>query len=110
MRQMEYIMKVTFDKAKLLAALIPLSGISQVKNTLTNVEGLLFECPPVERYGKFEGDMDTTCRISAFDLEKGMQTTVDCDIEEQGIYVINSDCVDCGACEDGCPVGAIKAE
>jgi len=83
-------MKVTFDKAKLLAALIPLSGISQTKNTLTSVEGLLFECPPVERYGKFEGDADTTCRISAFDLQKGMQTTVDCSIKEQGIYVINT--------------------
>ena len=87
---MEYNMRVTFDKAKLLAALIPLSGISQTKNTLTNVDGLLFECPPVERYGKFEGDMDTTCRISAFDLEKGMQTTVECEIDEQGIYVINT--------------------
>jgi NAD-dependent dihydropyrimidine dehydrogenase PreA subunit len=29
---------------------------------------------------------------------------------DNGIYVINDECVDCGACEDGCPVGAIKAE
>lgn len=83
-------MKVTFDKAKLLAALIPASGISQVKNTLTTVEGLLFECPPREKYGKFTGDKAATCRISAFDLEKGLQTTVPCVIEEEGIYVINT--------------------
>ena len=67
-------MKVTFDKAKLLAALLPAAGISQVKNTLTTVEGLLFECPPREKYGKFEGDLSSTCRISAFDLDKGLQT------------------------------------
>ncbi len=83
-------MKVTFDKAKLLAALIPASGISQVKNTITTVEGLLFECPPNARYGAFDGDPQTTCRISAFDLEKGLQTTVSCRIEEEGMYVINT--------------------
>ncbi|MBR5184838.1 MAG: hypothetical protein IKW19_00940, partial [Akkermansia sp.] len=77
-------MKATFDKAKLLAALLPASGISQVKNTLTTVEGLLFECPPREKYGKFDGDLSSTCRISAFDLEKGLQTTVECSIEEEG--------------------------
>ena len=83
-------MKVTFDKAKLLAALLPAAGISQVKNTLTTVEGLLFECPPREKYGKFEGDLTSTCRISAFDLDKGLQTTVECDIQEEGIYCINT--------------------
>lgn len=83
-------MKVTFDKAKLLAALLPAAGISQVKNTLTNVEGLLFECPPRDKYGKFEGDPATTCRISAFDLDKGLQTTVECRTEEEGIYCINT--------------------
>lgn len=83
-------MKVTFDKAKLLSALLPAAGISQVKNTLTNVEGLLFECPPRDKYGKFEGDPSTTCRISAFDLDKGLQTTVECSIEEEGIYCINT--------------------
>ena len=83
-------MKVTFDKAKLLAALIPASGISQVKNTITTVDGLLFECPPNARYGAFDGDAQTTCRISAFDLEKGLQTTVSCRIEEEGMYVINT--------------------
>ena len=30
---------------------------------------------------------------------------------DAGIYVVDQDaCVDCGACEDGCPTGAIKAE
>jgi NAD-dependent dihydropyrimidine dehydrogenase PreA subunit len=30
--------------------------------------------------------------------------------DAKGIYVITDECVDCGACEDGCPVNAIKAE
>ncbi len=83
-------MKVVFDKEKLVTALLPAAGISQVKNTLATVEGLLFECPPREKYGAFEGDPSSTCRISAFDLSKGMQTTVECKIEEEGIFCINT--------------------
>ena len=83
-------MKVIFEKSKLLAALIPVSGISQVKNTITTVDGLLFECPPDKKYGTFDGDPMTTCRISTFDLEKGIQTTVACRTEETGMYVINT--------------------
>ncbi len=31
--------------------------------------------------------------------------------EAKGIYVVNDECVDCGACEDAeCPVNAIVAE
>ncbi len=83
-------MRVTFDKDKLMTALMPAAGISQVKNTLATVEGLLFECPPREKYGAFDGNLATTCRISAFDLSKGMQTTVECSIEEEGIFCINT--------------------
>ncbi len=83
-------MRVTFDKDKLMTALMPAAGISQVKNTLATVEGLLFECPPREKYGAFTGDLSATCRISAFDLSKGMQTTVECSIQEEGIFCINT--------------------
>ena len=31
--------------------------------------------------------------------------------EGDGKYVVNADeCIDCGACQDGCPVGAISEE
>ncbi len=83
-------MRVIFDKEKLMGALMPAASISQVKNTLATVEGLLFECPPREKYGAFSGEAETTCRISAFDLNKGLQTTVDCRIEEEGIFCINT--------------------
>ena len=83
-------MKATFDKQKLLAAIAPPAGISQTKNTLTSVDGLLFECPPNPKYGDYDTDKPNLCRISAFDLEKGLRTTVECNIYEKGMFVINT--------------------
>ncbi len=82
-------MKVTFDKAELIAAISPAAGISQIKNTYTTIEGLLFECPPDPKMGDFDGDIANTCRISAFDLEKGLRTSLDCKIYREGKYVIS---------------------
>ena len=83
-------MKAVFDKQKLLEALIAAAGISQTKNTLVHVDGLLFECPPNARYGEYDVDDMTVCRISAFDLEKGIRITVPCRVIEKGMYVINT--------------------
>lgn len=83
-------MKVTFDKQILLAALTPAASISQSKNTLVSVDGLLFECPPNQKYGDYDTDNKNTCRISAFDLEKGLRTTIECNVYEEGMYVINT--------------------
>ncbi len=83
-------MKVSFDKQTLLAALTSAAGISQAKNTISTIEGLLFECPPNEKFGEYDGAVDNVCRISAFDLEKGLRMTVDCQIEEEGTYIINT--------------------
>ena len=63
-------MKATFDKQKLLAALTPAASISQTKNTLVSVDGLLFECPPDPKFGDVDDSNPNLCRISAFDLEK----------------------------------------
>ena len=83
-------MKVHFDKQKLLNAITPAAGISQTKNTLVSVDGLLFECPPDPKYGEYDTDRNDLCRISAFDLEKGLRTSVECEIEERGMYIINT--------------------
>ena len=83
-------MKVTFDKQKLLGAITPAAGISTTKNTLATVKGLLFECPPNPKFGEYEGEDQNVCRISAFDLEKGLRTTVECAIYEEGMYVLNT--------------------
>lgn len=83
-------MKATFDKQKLLAALTPAASISQTKNTLVSVDGLLFECPPDPKFGDVDDSSPNLCRISAFDLEKGLRTSVECEVEEQGLFVINT--------------------
>lgn len=83
-------MIATFDKQKLLAALTPAAGISQTKNTLVSVDGLLFECPPDPKFGDIDDSNPDLCRISAFDLEKGLRTTVECRVEEKGLFVINT--------------------
>ena len=83
-------MKVTFEKQKLMAALGPAASISQTKNTLVSVDGLLFECPPNKRYGDYDMDNRNLCRISAFDLEKGLRSTIECNVYEEGLFVINT--------------------
>ncbi len=83
-------MKVSFDKQQLLAALISAASISQAKNTISSIEGLLFECPPGEKFGEYDGEKDNVCRISAFDLEKGLRMTLPCTIFEKGTYIINT--------------------
>lgn len=83
-------MKATFDKQKLLAALTPAAGISQTKNTITSVDGLLFECPPNPKYGDYDTDQENLCRISAFDLEKGLRSSVECKVYEKGMFIINT--------------------
>lgn len=83
-------MKVTFDKQKLLAAITPAAGISQSKNTLASVDGLLFECPANPKFGDVPADEEGRCRISAFDLEKGLRTTVECTVYEEGMFIINT--------------------
>ncbi|MBE6626365.1 MAG: DNA polymerase III subunit beta [Ruminococcaceae bacterium] len=83
-------MKVTFEKSKLMGALGPAAGISQTKNTLVSVDGLLFECPPNKRYGDYDLDNPNLCRISAFDLEKGLRSTIECNVYEEGLFVINT--------------------
>lgn len=83
-------MKVTFEKSKLMSALAPAAGISQTRNTLVSVDGLLFECPPNKRYGEYDLDNPNLCRISAFDLEKGLRTTIECNVYEEGLFVINT--------------------
>lgn len=86
-------MKVTFSKKELLSALVPAAGISQVKNTYLSCDGLLFECPPDKRFGDYDTDSPSLCRISAFDFEKGLRTTIRCTIHEPGMFLLNTQSV-----------------
>ena len=49
------------------------------KSTLTAVEGILIEA-----------NASDSCTMTAFDLEKGIKITVDCEVLEEGSYIINA--------------------
>ncbi len=74
-------MKVIFDRDILLSALTPAASIAPGKNTIASIEGILFECP---------GSEPGTCRITSYDMEKGLRTSIEADILSEGSYIINS--------------------
>ncbi len=71
-------MKITVQKTDLLAAAIPSSGFASNKNTIAATEGILFRTID-----------NNVCELSAYDLEKGMKTSVSCIVEEAGCGIIN---------------------
>ena len=71
-------MKIIFDKSILLSAAIPSSGFASGKNTIAATEGILFRTVG-----------NNACELSAYDLEKGMKTTVSCVVEKEGCGIIN---------------------
>jgi len=71
-------MKITFDKSILLSAAIPSSGFASGKNTIAATEGILFRTVGTD-----------ACELSAYDLEKGMKTSVPCVVEQDGCGIIN---------------------
>ncbi|MBR3999189.1 MAG: DNA polymerase III subunit beta [Clostridia bacterium] len=83
-------MRAIFEKQTLLSALSAAAGISQTKNTFTAADGLLFECPPDPKFGDYDTGRDDLCRISAFDLEKGLRATIPCTVIEKGMAVLNT--------------------
>ena len=86
-------MKATFSKKNLMAALVPAAGISQTQNTYAPCDGLLFECPPDKRFGDYDLGNPDLCRISAFDFEKGLRTTIECKVHEKGMCVISTQAI-----------------
>lgn len=84
-------MKAVFDRQKLLAVLTAAWEIAQTKNTIAAIDGLLFECPPGDQFGRYDIGGENTCRISAFGPEKGLRASVECEICEKGARIINAD-------------------
>ncbi len=74
-------MKVSFNRDVLISAITPAAGIASIKNTASNIEGVLLECP---------GEIEGTCRVTAYDMEKGMRTSIPCEIEEPGKIVVKT--------------------
>lgn len=72
-------MKIIFNRQQVLSAVTPLLCATSGKSTLTAAEGFLI----VAKY-------PDVCEFTAYDLEKGMQTTVEAKVLEEGSYVINA--------------------
>lgn len=71
-------MKIKVMKNELLEAAIPSAGFASNKNTIASTEGILFNTVS-----------DKECELTAYDLEKGMKTIVNCVVEESGSAIIN---------------------
>lgn len=65
-------------KNEILEAAIPSVGFASNKNTIASTEGILLKTVS-----------DKECELTAYDLEKGMKTTVTCIVEESGAGIIN---------------------
>ena len=72
-------MKILFNRNELITAIAPAMGEVSNKNTFAAIEGILITTSGQD-----------TCILSAFDLEKGMRTTVPAKVIEEGSYIINA--------------------
>lgn len=72
-------MKIVFNRQAIMDAVAPLMCAVSGKSTLSAVEGILIDAKE-----------DQTCVLTTFDLEKGMRCTVEAQIEEPGLFIINA--------------------
>ena len=72
-------MKIVFNRHEISNKISPLMSVVSGKSTLTAVEGILIEANEADK-----------CTLTAFDLEKGIKIDVECDVLEQGSYIINA--------------------
>ena len=72
-------MKIAFNRQYIMNKLAPLMSVVSGKSTLSAADGILIEA-----------NQPDSCDMTAFDLEKGIKITVDCEVLEQGSYIINA--------------------
>jgi DNA polymerase-3 subunit beta len=72
-------MKIIFNKQKIIAAVAPLMCAVSNKATFAACEGILIEAK-----------MPDTCVLTTYDTEKGMRTTINATVIEEGCYIINA--------------------
>lgn len=76
---MEINMKITFTKSALEPIINDsLCSVSD-KNTIPVVEGI-----------RFRTEKEGVCSLTTYDLEKGFRAEIECDVEEEGNFVINA--------------------
>lgn len=72
-------MKIIFDKATVTAAVAPLMCAVSGKSVLSTIEGILIEAR-----------VPDTCILTTYDLEKGVRTTIEAKVIEEGKFIINA--------------------
>jgi DNA polymerase-3 subunit beta len=72
-------MKVIFDRQSILNVTAPLLAATANKSTLAATEGI-----------KIEAISPDTCILTTYDLEKGMRTTIEAKVIEEGTFVVNA--------------------
>ena len=72
-------MKIIFKRQEICDVVAPLMCAVSSKSTLSSIEGILIEAKE-----------DNKCVLTTFDLEKGMQVEVNCQVDEQGSAIINA--------------------
>ncbi|MBQ9802918.1 MAG: DNA polymerase III subunit beta [Clostridia bacterium] len=72
-------MKIIFNRQQILAAVSPLMIAASGKSTLSAIDGILIEAKHPD-----------TCTFTAYDHEKGVRTTIETKVLEEGKYIINA--------------------
>jgi len=72
-------MKVIFNRANVSAAISPLMYAVSGKSTLSAADGILIEAK-----------VPDTCVLTTFDLEKGVRTTIEAKVIEEGCFILNA--------------------
>ena len=72
-------MKIVFNRQQILAAVSPLMIAASGKSTAGTTDGILIEAK-----------MPDICTFTAYDHEKGVKTTIETKVLEEGSYIINA--------------------
>lgn len=72
-------MKIIFNKSTIMSAVSPLMCAVSGKAVLSTIEGILIEAK-----------VPDTCILTTYDLEKGVRTTIEAKVIEEGKFIINA--------------------
>ena len=72
-------MKIVFDRQTVLAATAPLMCAAGNRSTHPAIEGI-----------RIEANYPDTCVLTTYDLEKGLQVTIEAKVLEEGCFIINA--------------------
>ncbi len=72
-------MKIIFNRSKVASAITPLMAAVGNRSTLTSIEGILIEAKAPD-----------TVILTTYDLDKGMRTAIEAQVEEEGYFIVNA--------------------